>query len=206
MLSLFAASSTGFTPVLPMRSTTVQSRGGMTRAGEPIESEDERREKLRQLFGEQTADKLVPQKKAEPEFLMLVEGMQMLEWGETRLIDVAMAPGPLELSLQPILPAGTSKLLCARLDLPLGMLLEEDDVDPEATVPGLGPQLLRVAELYDSGTAADGGVRVGDLVRGTTFVTMGMSYPTWQLALGGVGRPTLQKRALASPAHHHAIF
>jgi len=39
-------------------------------------------------------------------------------------------------------------------------------------------------------------VRVGDVLRGTTAVTMGMSYPTWQLMLGGVGTPKMQKQLL----------
>jgi len=160
------------------------------------DEEAERREKLKLLFGEQTAKKLAPEPPAaeEPEFLMLVEGMQTLEWGATRLVDVDMAPGPLEIDIEPVLPVGTSTLLCARLDMPLGMVLEEEDVDADAKVPGLGPQQLRVVEVYDGGAAAAGGIVPGDLVRGTTFVTMGMSYPTWQLIAGGVGRPTLQKQ------------
>ena len=55
---------------------------------------------------------------------------------------------------------------------------------------------FRVAELLDGGSALAGGVKVGDLVRGMTFVTMGMSYPTWQVALGGIGRPTMQKQLM----------
>ena len=39
-------------------------------------------------------------------------------------------------------------------------------------------------------------MRVGDVLRGTTAVTMGMSYPTWQLMLGGVGTPKMQKQLL----------
>ena len=162
------------------------------------DSEAERREKLRLLFGEQTADRLVPEstKAVDPEFLMLVEGMQRLEWGATRLVDVSMAPGPLEISLEPLLPSGTSELLCARLDMPLGLVIEEGDLEDDATVPGLGPQQLSVIETTSDGSAAKGGVLPGDLLRGTTFVTMGMSYPTWQLIVGGVGRPTLQKQLM----------
>ena len=59
---------------------------------------------------------------------------------------------------------------------------------------------LFFAELLDDGgSAKGGGVEVGDVLRATTAVTMGMSYPAWQLMLGGcaqprvsvVGRPTL---------------
>ena len=35
-------------------------------------------------------------------------------------------------------------------------------------------------------------------MRATTYVTMGMSYPAWQLMLGGVGKPTLLKSVLAA--------
>ena len=34
------------------------------------------------------------------------------------------------------------------------------------------------------------------MLRGTTAVTMDMSYPTWQLMLGGVGTPKMQKQLL----------
>ena len=43
-----------------------------------------------------------------------------------------------------------------------------------------------------------GRAQVGDLVRATTYVTMGMSYPAWQLMLDGVGKPTLLKSVLAA--------
>ena len=93
------------------------------------ESEEARRERLRQLFGEDSASKIAdrtaaPKKKAAeepvPEIQMLIEGMQELDWGQIRLIDVDMAPGPLELTLSPLLE--DSKLLCVRLDMRLGCI------------------------------------------------------------------------------------
>jgi hypothetical protein len=82
-----------------------------------------------------------------------------------------------------------SSLLCTRLNMPLGMLLEEAEDDASGA--------LVVAELVD-GAAKEGGVQVGDLLRATTGVSMQMSYPTWQLMMGGVGRPTLQKILMAT--------
>jgi hypothetical protein len=159
-------------------------------AREDSMSPKEERDRLGQLFGEENAAKIMSraaasskQSTAAPpaeEILMLQEGMQSLKWGAIRLVDVDMAPGPLEASFEPLLPA--SVLVCVRLDLPLGMLLEESET---------GCQV--VAELLDGGSARAGGVQEGDLVRATTAVFMGMTYPTWNLMLGGVGKPALQK-------------
>ena len=157
-----------------------------TGQGEPVGDKAQRRQNLKDLFGEQAADNLAPLTPGEraeaqiDEILMLQEGMQSLSWGGLRLVDVDMAPGPLELALEPLESGST--LLCARLDMPLGLLLEEEAASD-----------VRVIELLDGGSAAAGGVRVGDALRGMTAVTMGMSYPTWQLMLGGVGTPKLQK-------------
>ena len=162
-----------------------------------VEDEAARRERLAQLFGEDSAGKIAERTtstsgggtKAEepvPEIQMLVEGMQLLDWGQIRLIDVDMAPGPLELSLSPLLAEGSS-LLCVRLDMPLGMLLEEEDGD------GPFAGAMRVAELLEDGAAKSGGLQVGDALRATTGVSMQMAYPTWQLMLGGGGQPKLQK-------------
>ena len=43
------------------------------------------------------------------------------------------------------------------------------------------------------GSARNGGVMEGDMLRACTAVKMAMSYPTWNLLLGGVGKPQLQK-------------
>ena len=162
-------------------------------------SEEERRKRLQQLFGEEAskiADRTAPKKKKadEParEIQMLVEGMQRLEWGAVRLVDVAMTPGPLEASFAPRLP--DSDLLSVRLDMPLGMLLEEQAADEQSNADGgSGPPSAVVAELLNDGSARTGGVQEGDVLRACTAVRMAMSYPTWNLLLGGVGKPSLQK-------------
>ena len=162
------------------------------------ESEAARREKLAQLFGAEAGAKIAEKTGSAPrdlpveqvpnveeEIQMLVEGMQQLEFGGIRLIDVDMAPGPLELGVSPLLSDST--LLCCRLDMPLGMLLEESEDDDGSK------GAMVVAELIDEGSAKAGGVMVGDLLRATTAMTMRMSYPTWQLMMGGVGQPKMQK-------------
>jgi len=205
MLSLVALSSLVATSsALQLRATATVRHSQprcqfKTGKGEPIDDDKvQRRQNLKDLFGEQAADRLAPLTKTEraeaqvDEILMLQEGMQRLSWGGIRLVDVDMAPGPLELALEPLEPTDSS-LLCARLDMPLGLLLEEEpNPDPSPNMPNV----VRVVELLDGGSAAGGGVRVGDVLRGTTAVTMGMSYPTWQLMLGGVGTPKMQKQLL----------
>ena len=189
MLLALASSALRLPSTVPARRHCAPHCQLKTGEGEPIGDKAERREQLKQLFGDQAADRLAPltpseQAEAEiEEILMLEEGMQLLSWGGIRLVDVAMAPGPLELSVEPL--SAETQLLCARLDMPLGLLLEEDE-----------PGVVRVLELLDGGSAASGGVRVGDALRGMTAVTMGMSYPTWQLMLGGVGTPRMQKRLI----------
>lgn len=94
-----------------------------------------------------------------------------------------MADGPLELSLQPLLPE--SKLICLRLDMPLGMLLEESplngcaadgsdeadaaDADDAANADAADADadaadelnVAVVAEMFDVGSALGGGVELG---------------------------------------------
>tara|TARA_B100000524_G_C23619835_1_gene359253 strand:+ start:568 stop:1227 length:660 start_codon:yes stop_codon:yes gene_type:complete len=166
------------------------------------ESESERRERLGQLFGERAVQELAPLSKAElaeqevQSIQMLQEGLQHLSWGATRLVDVDMANGPLEMSLRPLLP--DSELICVRLEMPLGMLLEETTVEDSTAPTGAdAPPLVnvpKVAELFETGSALGGGVIAGDMIRATTALVMGMSYPAWQLMLGGVGTPTMQKQ------------
>jgi hypothetical protein len=50
-----------------------------------------------------------------------------------------------------------------------------------------------VAEVLADSNAAAAGLEPGDVIRATTAVSMQMSYPTWNLIAGGVGRPKLQK-------------
>eukprot|EP00967_Tisochrysis_lutea_P004724 scaffold5558_cov30-Tisochrysis_lutea.AAC.2 len=105
--------------------------------------------------------------------------------------------GPLELTLEPL--AKGTELVCVRLDMPLGMLLEEETPatfealsssdslegsalnEGEATPPvsrAFSPMPVVVAELFDGSAAKRGGVQVGDIVRACTFMSMAMSYPT----------------------------
>jgi len=155
------------------------------------ETDSERRERLRQLFGDDAgkiAERTAPKKKeSKPvDVQMLIEGMQRLEWGAVRLVDVDGSTGPLEASFEPVLEQ--SQLLSVRLDLPLGMLLEEDETRED----NANPKIV-VAELLEGGSARVGGLEVGDLLRATTAMSMAMSYPTWNLLLGGIGRPKFQK-------------
>ena len=83
-----------------------------TGEGEPVgDDKAQRRQNLKDLFGEQAADNLAPLTKSEraeaqvDEILMLQEGMQSLSWGGIRLVDVDMAPGPLELASIALAPA-----------------------------------------------------------------------------------------------------
>jgi len=151
-------------------------------------SEEDRRAYLGQLFGESAAQKLEPPPSvsATPDIAMLQDGMQALQWGQTRLVDVDMAVGPLELSLAPLLTG--SSLYVERLEMPLGMVLEE-----HAPVPSKAVVAPLVTELLEGGSALEGGVRVGDLLRATTYMTMGYKYETWKMMLGGGGTPALQK-------------
>ena len=158
-------------------------------------SEEERLERLRQLFGPQTAEKLTPRRpepEPEPEVAMLKDGMQQLSWGAVRLVDVAMAAGPLEMSLQPLL--SRSQLHCVRLEQPLGLLLEQESQAEQ----GSASAAVVVVDVLDEGSARGGGVLRGDLVRAVTGLTMAMSYPAWQVMLGGVGKPSLQKVLVAA--------
>ena len=198
LLATFAVASSAWSA--PTRLNVVSSSVFRTTRVFLLEGEDERQARLKQLFGDQDAAKIAEQtglstaarrEAPQKDIQMLVEGIQELEWGGVRLIDVAMTDGPLEASFEPCLPG--SRLLSVRLDMPLGMLLEED----ATTMPGAegtsSMPLLVVAELLEDGSARKGGVQVGDLIRATTAVTMAMSYPTWNLIAGGIGRPKLQK-------------
>ena len=99
VLSSFAASS-----ALRLRATATARHSQprcqfKTGEGEPVgDDKAQRRQNLKDLFGEQAADSLAPLTKSEraeaqvDEILMLQEGMQSLSWGGIRLVDVDMAP------------------------------------------------------------------------------------------------------------------
>jgi hypothetical protein len=88
-----------------------------------------------------------------------------------------------------------SKLLQAKMDFPLGLVLE--NVDDEVVV----------TEVSEGSAAAAAKVRVGDVVRATSAVTMQMTYPTMNIMFGGVGRPKLVKILLpTSKAPFHKVM
>lgn len=179
-------------PTCPMMATRMKGspEGDEGRAV----TETERGDYLKQLYGDAAGAKIgerqapppPPPSADEPDIAMLQDGMQGLGWGQTRLVDVDMAVGPLELTLEPLLNG--SRLLAVRLEMPLGMVLEED-----APVPSKAVAAPVVVDLLEEGTARVGGIRLGDVVRATTYMTMGVRYETWQLMLGGGGTPALQK-------------
>lgn len=68
-------------------------------------------------------------------------------------------------------------------DLPLGMILEEGEVQGTVVVDQVAP---------DS-NAALAGVQVGDILRACTACKMNMETPTWQLLAGGIGRPQTKR-------------
>ena len=95
-----------------------------TGKGEPVDDDKaQRRQNLKDLFGEQAADRLAPLTKTEraeaqvDEILMLQEGMQRLSWGGIRLVDVDMAPGPLELARSSLACASWSSKLARRVGM-----------------------------------------------------------------------------------------
>jgi hypothetical protein len=64
--------------------------------------------------------------------------------------------------------------------LPLGIILGESETLRGATV---------VDEVIEKSNGAAAGIQVGDLVRGFTACRMEMDQPSWQLIVGGIGRP-----------------
>lgn len=151
-------------------------------------SEEERRQLLAKLYpNEQLSPKDRPRAN-EPQ-PMSDDGVLAQPWGPLALVDVNGAEGPLTGVFRPLCAGGASRLLVLRMVMPLGLLLEE-------TAPGR----FEAVEVVEEG-GAYGKVQPGDILRATTCVRMAMSYPAWQVVLGGVGRPTAQKLLLQlSPA------
>jgi hypothetical protein len=75
---------------------------------------------------------------------------------------------------------GASKILVLEAPLPLGVILGEHE-----TIPGL----TVVDEVGVGSNGETAGFQVGDLVRACTACRIEMEQPTWQLIVGGVGRP-----------------
>ena len=76
---------------------------------------------------------------------------------------------------------GESELVNVKLQLPLGMDLEEEEMTGRIVVTGI------------SGTgSADGkNVQVGDILRAVTAREKRMAYPEGNVVLGGIGRPQM---------------
>lgn len=143
-------------------------------------SEEERRRQLASLYPNEKLPSKDRPRTSEPQ-RMAEDGVLAQPWGPLSLVDVYGAEAPLEGVFRPILDEGTSCLLVLRMKMPLGLLLEE-------TAPGR----FEAVEVVEEG-GAYGKVLPGDILRGTTCVRMAMSYPAWQVMLGGVGRPSMQK-------------
>ena len=75
---------------------------------------------------------------------------------------------------------GSSKILVLEAPLPLGVILGEHETIPGMTV---------VDEVTEGSNGEAAGFQVGDLVRACTACRVEMEQPTWQLLVGGVGRP-----------------
>lgn len=75
-----------------------------------------------------------------------------------------------------------SRITVCEASLPLGLILGEGEQFPGA---------VTVDEVADDGNGAAAGVKVGDIVRAFTACKMQMEQPTWQLIVGGVGRPRM---------------
>eukprot|EP00879_Flechtneria_rotunda_P004362 GHRR01004613.1.p1 GENE.GHRR01004613.1~~GHRR01004613.1.p1 ORF type:complete len:153 (+),score=23.47 GHRR01004613.1:73-531(+) len=80
-----------------------------------------------------------------------------------------------------------SKLVHAEMDFPLGLVLE--NVNDE----------VAVVEVAEGGAAARADCQIGDVVRGTTAMTMQMTYPTMNIMFGG----KLQAQKLCGSGHSH---
>jgi hypothetical protein len=146
-------------------------------------SEEERRKALARLYpNEQLAPKDRPRaSEVQP---MIEDGVIKQPWGPLSLVDVYGAETPLEGIFRPLLDDGPSELFVLRMKMPLGVLIEET-----------APVRFEAIEIVPEG-GAYGRVQPGDVLRATTCVRMAMSYPAWQVMLGGVGRPTAQKKLL----------
>ncbi|CAJ1970376.1 unnamed protein product [Cylindrotheca closterium] len=75
-----------------------------------------------------------------------------------------------------------SEILVCEAPLPLGMILGQERAERNA--------MIVVDEvLEDSNAAVVAGIQEGDILRACTSCKMEMEQPTWQLLVGGIGRP-----------------
>lgn len=75
---------------------------------------------------------------------------------------------------------GQSKILVLEAPLPLGLILGEHETITGVTV---------VDEVGEGSNGDAAGFQVGDLIRACTACRVEMEQPTWQLIVGGIGRP-----------------
>mmetsp|Transcript_26090 Transcript_26090/g.57159 ORF Transcript_26090/g.57159 Transcript_26090/m.57159 type:complete len:315 (-) Transcript_26090:284-1228(-) len=83
----------------------------------------------------------------------------------------------------------TSRILTFQAPLPLGIVLGQEDYGGNSNDNMRLPPIT-VDDLAAGGNAEQAGVRVGDILRACTACQVTMEQPTWQLMMGGVGRPT----------------
>mmetsp|Transcript_20718 Transcript_20718/g.57562 ORF Transcript_20718/g.57562 Transcript_20718/m.57562 type:complete len:304 (+) Transcript_20718:210-1121(+) len=98
--------------------------------------------------------------------------------------DDADADGDGDADAQPL-----SEIFAFQAPLPLGIVLgqEEYDASPSRSYETTPP--ITVDDLAESGNAFRAGIRSGDILRACTACQVTMEQPTWQLLVGGIGRP-----------------
>lgn len=79
-----------------------------------------------------------------------------------------------------------SDILVCEARLPLGMILGQETVEATASS---APPMIVVDEVLADSNGAVGGIQVGDVLRACTSCKVEMEQPTWQLLVGGIGRP-----------------
>ena len=85
-----------------------------------------------------------------------------------------------------------SRILTFQAPLPLGIVLGQEDYGGNTNINSSTNMRLppiTVDDLAGDGSANQAGVRVGDILRACTACQVTMEQPTWQLMMGGVGRP-----------------
>ena len=75
---------------------------------------------------------------------------------------------------------GNSEIVVYQASLPLGMILSEHE-----NIPGA----IEVSEVGEGSNASAVGITEGSLLRAVTACQMTMEQPTWQVVMGGIGRP-----------------
>jgi hypothetical protein len=87
----------------------------------------------------------------------------------------------------PIHPLGTSTIVTVESPLPLGILIGEAVTEVEE--PSKNRSYIVIDEVSPDSFGAQSGLQVGDILHACTACQVEMELPTWQLLLGGIGRP-----------------